>query len=79
MSGGYDMSDNNNVDETWTKWVELKTLVEMTDLDVLKNARGVVAAGVRARKGLRLLKTKATELVKLTVEIDKAKKNKTKT
>jgi hypothetical protein len=73
MSGGYDMS-NNDVDETWTKWVELKTLVEMTDLDVLKNARGVAAAGVRARKGLRLLKTKATELVKLTVQIDKAKK-----
>jgi len=65
---------NNDVDETWTKWVELKTLVEMTDLDVLKNARGVAAAGVRARKGLRLLKTKATELVKLTVQIDKAKK-----
>jgi hypothetical protein len=57
-----------------SKWAELKVLVETIEHDVLKNARGVVAAGVRARKGLRLLKTSASELVKLTVDLDKAKK-----
>lgn len=56
------------------KWEELKTLVESLDQDVTKNAKGVASAGVRARKGLRLLKSKVSDLVKLTVELDKAKK-----
>jgi len=57
-----------------SKWTEIRGVLETIELDVAKNARGVSAAGVRARKGLRTLKTKATELVKLTVELDKAKK-----
>ncbi len=35
--------------------------------DVQKNATGNKAAGTRARKGLRTLKTTAAELVKLTL------------
>ena len=58
------------------KWAELKTIIESIDLDFHKNANGNASAGVRARKGLRLLKTSAAELVKLTVEVDKAKKAK---
>jgi hypothetical protein len=57
------------------KWNELKALVEGLELDVTKNARGVSAAGVRARKGLRTLKAKASELVKLSVELGKTKKD----
>lgn len=56
------------------KWQELKVLMETIDLDVHKNANGNASAGVRARKGLRLLKSQAADLVKLTVELDKAKK-----
>jgi histone H1-like protein Hc1 len=56
------------------KWSELKALIEVLELDVVKNAKGVAAAGVRARKGLRDLKTKAAELVKTTVDLDKAKR-----
>ncbi len=56
------------------KWTELKALVDTLELDVVKNAKGVAAAGVRARKGLRDLKTKAAELVKTTVDLDKAKR-----
>ncbi len=56
------------------KWEELKTLVESIDLDVNKNAGGNASAGVRARKGLRLLKKEAAELVKMTVEADKERK-----
>lgn len=56
------------------KWQEIKTLVESIDLDVHKNAAGNVSAGVRARKGLRLLKNQAAELVKMTVENDKSRK-----
>ena len=41
------------------KWTEIKTLIESIDLDVHKNAAGNVSAGVRARKGLRLLKNQA--------------------
>jgi hypothetical protein len=57
-----------------SKWTELKALIETLELDVVKNAKGVAAAGVRARKGLRDLKTKAAELVKTTVDLDKAKR-----
>ena len=56
------------------KWEELKTLIESIDLDVNKNAGGNASAGVRARKGLRLLKKEAAELVKLTVDADKERK-----
>lgn len=58
------------------KWQELKVLIESIDLDVHKNANGNASAGVRARKGLRLVKSQAAELVKLTVDRDKAKKDK---
>ncbi len=61
-------------DNVRSKWDELKVLVETLELDIQKNARGTAAAGVRARKGLRELKTRAAELVKLTVSQDKAKK-----
>lgn len=66
------MSDDSPV---LAKWNELKTLVEALEPDVSKNARGVAAAGVRTRKGLRQLQTCAKELVKLTLETDKAKKD----
>lgn len=56
------------------KWDELKSIVESLEHDVSKNAKGVAAAGVRARKGLRLLQAKSKELVKLTVELDKKSK-----
>ena len=49
------------------KWAELKILVESLEDDVQKNAAGNKAAGTRARKGLRTLKTTAAELVKLTL------------
>jgi hypothetical protein len=52
-------------------WNEIKTLVETLDVDVRKNANGNASAGVRARKGLRLLKNKASVLVKTTIESSK--------
>lgn len=57
-----------------SKWGELKALLESLEGDVSKNARGVAAAGVRSRKGLRQLQTAAKELIKLTLESDKANK-----
>ena len=57
-----------------TKWEEMKVLMESIDNDVSKNATGNASAGVRARKGLRLLKKEAAELVKMTVEADKERK-----
>jgi hypothetical protein len=65
------MSDN----EVLAKWSDLKALVESLEHDVAKNAKGTAAAGVRVRKGLRELKTKAGELVKLTITLDKTKKS----
>lgn len=63
------MSDN----QVLAKWEDLKSLVESLEHDVAKNAKGTAAAGVRVRKGLRELKSKAAELVKLTIELDKKK------
>lgn len=56
------------------QWNEIKVLVESLDLDVAKNAAGNASAGVRARRGLRLLKNKTAELVKATIEEDKTRK-----
>tara|TARA_R110001592_G_scaffold188358_3_gene433519 strand:+ start:21911 stop:22108 length:198 start_codon:yes stop_codon:yes gene_type:complete len=56
------------------KWTEIKTIIESIDLDINKNASGNASAGVRARKGLRLLKKEAADLVKITVEADKQRK-----
>ena len=56
------------------KWTEIKTIIESIDLDVNKNASGNASAGARARKGLRLLKKEAAELVKMTVAADKQRK-----
>jgi hypothetical protein len=63
------MSDNI-IDQ----WNEIKVLVESLNLDVEKNASGNASAGVRARRGLRLLKTKSASLVKATLEEEKARK-----
>ena len=52
-------------------WNELKVLVESLELDVLKHANGNKSAGVRARKGLRLLKQRSAELVKCSLESSK--------
>ena len=52
---------------TLDSWNEIKALVESLDVDVRKNASGNASAGVRARKGLRLLKAKTSELVKATL------------
>jgi hypothetical protein len=62
-------------DTVLSKWKELKDLVDALEVDIAKSARGVAAAGVRARKGLRLLKAHAGDLVKLTYESDKVKKD----
>lgn len=59
------MSDTTTT--TVTLWNEIKTLVETIDVDVTKNAKGNASAGVRARKGLRLLRTKTSDLVKVTL------------
>ena len=53
------------------KWEELKVLVESLELDVHKNARGNKSAGTSARKGLRLLKNAAADLVKTSLEAGK--------
>jgi hypothetical protein len=62
------MSDSTNILENWE---ELKALVEEVELDVHKNAHGNKSAGVRARRGLRELKSKAASLVKMTLEVQK--------
>ena len=61
-------------DELVGKWSELKTLVESLELDVLKQANGNASAGVRARRGLRLLKNEVADLVRMSLETEKTRK-----
>jgi|TARA_E500000331_G_scaffold272134_1_gene263922 hypothetical protein len=51
---------------------KLKVLLESIELDIHKSARGNKSAGVRVRKGLRLLKREATDLVKSSLEASKS-------
>jgi len=53
------------------KWQELKVLIETLEADIQKNIKGNKSAGVRARKGLRLLKTNASDIVKVSLAADK--------
>ena len=53
------------------EWAELKVLVESLELDVHKNARGNKSAGVRARRGLRALKSVSADLVRATISAEK--------
>lgn len=62
------MSDVKN------QWEDLKATVLAVELDVLTNADGNVSAGVRARRGLRMLRTKVSDLVKLLKQNDQTKK-----
>ena len=66
------MSESN---ELIGQWEELKTLFESLESDFIKNAvKGNKSAGVRVRKGLRLVKKQATDLVKATLNNDNDKK-----
>jgi hypothetical protein len=53
------------------KWSELKVLVESLETDIVKNSSGNKSAGVRARKGLRMLKKHSADLVKTSLSADK--------
>ena len=64
------MSDEY-VSQLKQKWEELKVLMESLEVDIQKNIGGNKSAGVRARKGLRLLKTNASEIVKTSLACDK--------
>ena len=52
------------------QWDQLKVLVESLEVDVKKSLRGNNSAGVRARKGLRLVKNSAAELIRSSLTQD---------
>lgn len=62
---------NSQIVEAWNK---VKTLVESMEIDIQKNAGGNASAGVRARRGLRLLKKEAAALIKSMVDVEKNRK-----
>jgi hypothetical protein len=53
-----------NLSEQWT---QLKVLVESLEVDIRKSINGNKSAGVRARKGLRLVKNTAADLIKTSL------------
>lgn len=58
-----------------SKWEEIKVLVSSLDLDIVKQENGNASAGIRARKGLRLLKNEVAALVKESLETEKDRKS----
>lgn len=50
------------------QWDQLKVLVESLEVDVKKSLRGNKSAGVRTRKGLRLVKNSAAALIRASLE-----------
>lgn len=67
-----DVNDEDIGKNLLNKWEEIKTLVESMDLDVRKNAvKGNQSAGLRSRRGLRLLKKMTHEFLMQSVNADK--------
>ena len=66
--------DSMSSEQIVEKWNEIRVLIESLDQDIAKNAGGNASAGVRTRRGLRLLKKEAADLVKLTLNVEKANK-----
>ena len=63
---------SNESNSLLKSWEEFKTLVESIDSDFYKNVdKGNKSAGVRVRKGLRLVKKEAANLVKASLDNDK--------
>ena len=67
------MSESDSNNELHSKWEQFKVLVEALEQDIIKNVNGNKSAGVRARKGLRLIKNSASEIVKTSLAFDKEK------
>jgi hypothetical protein len=65
------MSNNDTITETWQR---IKTIIDSMDVDMQKSNNGNASAGVRVRRGLRLMKKEASALVKTMVEEVKQRK-----
>lgn len=67
-----DNQENTEGRDLLDRWEEIRTLVESMDLDLRKNAiKGNQSAGLRSRRGLRLLKKLSHELLMASVSEDK--------
>lgn len=53
------------------KWKEVKTVISALELDAVKYQRGVRAAGLRFRKGIREVKRMMSDLVRESVNEDR--------
>jgi hypothetical protein len=54
------------------KWTALKVLVESLEIDLHKSAKGNKSASIRLRKGLRIVKRDASDIVKFTLAAEDA-------
>jgi hypothetical protein len=64
-------------DDMLRLWSEIRELVDTVSVDIRKNISGNASAGVRARKGLRVIKSKSSELTKLSLALGKQRKDST--
>jgi len=59
------------LEKTKEQFKELELMLQACQVDMLKNANGVLAAGPRSRKALRLLKQKCQEAILYSTEVSK--------
>jgi len=69
------MSNEKTLEELKETWADLRSCVEAMERDLDKNLnKGNAAAGRRVRARLRVLKDKATVLIRELVTLDKSRK-----
>lgn len=66
------MSDTKNM------WDDVKATFLAIEVDFLDNAKGNVAAGIRSRHGLRMVKKKLADLIRTLLEQDLERKKERK-
>ena len=68
-------TDVENSDNTLhLQWLDLRALFDQLEADVVKNQKGVVAAGVRVRRGLRAMRKQVIAMIRETSRLDNLKK-----
>ena len=54
----------------FSRWLEIKQIVDGMERDVTKNARGTTSAGIRLRRTLRFVRTSIREFIMYTLNRD---------
>lgn len=60
-----------DLNPVFSRWLEIKQIVDGMERDVTKNARGTTSAGIRLRRTLRFVRASLKEFIMYTLNRDK--------